>query len=1080
MFVSQCSGRALPETRRILDQFAERRGKRSWHTPITWEGLKTVHKLLRSKARKNSSVACFWIHRDRNELLWIVGSARQFNAEGATPTNTTTRDLVRSRDENDWHHGEVIRQLATMAALFHDFGKANAAFQKKLEDSQKSKKAIREAYRHEWVSLRLFAALVGDAEDDRVWLQRLADKQSDLSDWQNRLLRDGLDDSQTPAPLRTLPPLARVLGWLIVSHHRLPVPENGSDLRAVGEGHLKKIEKHVIATWCGTDTNAVDADKKKCWSFNDGLPLDSDHWRKHAARVATSLLHLDASIDTDWFDHPQVIHLARLALILADHYYSSQPSQARYGEREFPLYANTDQDGQFKQRLDEHLIGVGINASQIVRTMPQLVHALPRIARHRGFRQRTDSAHFQWQNRAFHLAEGLRRKTEQQGFFGINMASTGTGKTLANGRILYALADPHLGARFTLALGLRTLTLQTGNTYRERLALNSEDLAILVGGGAIRELQEQIRPQVSGSDSSQDLLPEQTYVKFEESLENGPLKKWLSSQPDALLNAPIVACTIDHLMPATESTRGGRQILPMLRLLTSDLVLDEVDDFDPADLHAVTRLVHWAGMLGSRVLLSSATLAPALMHGLFQAYCSGRDAYQRSRGESALPLNICCAWFDEFANQTDDCANSEDFHEAHQRFVERRIKKLHQQPVRLHAQIIPIKQCDGGNREDIYEVFVETIHPAMHQLHRDNALTDPVTGKRLSIGLIRMANIDPLVETAQRLVARAPENGFDMCLSVYHSQFPLLLRHTLEQRLDRLLRRANLTEWFKDDEVRGLLDDPKRSGQDLMLAVLASPVAEVGRDHDYDWAIVEPSSMRAIIQLAGRVRRHRREAWNSVNLGLMSTNIRALKGEGIAFHRPGYETEGFKLRTHQLEELLRNEEQQRIDATWRICAHDSPDQQHRLSDLEHAVLNDLMLGSDSQEQVPVTWWWRTRAHLSGVLQAKHRFRNSTPTQVYWLLPDEDNEGELKFFRRDENHIKPTSCENLRSHLKPKLAERCHWLSTATDWVLLEDYAAKRGSELKICARRYMTMELPTHGEQSGWCYHPALGFSKRN
>lgn len=30
-----------------------------------------------------------------------------------------------------------------------------------------------------------------------------------------------------------------------------------------------------------------------------------------------------------------------------------------------------------------------------------------------------------------------------------------------------------------------------------------------------------------------------------------------------------------------------------------------------------------------------------------------------------------------------------------------------------------------------------------------------------------------------------------------------------------------------------------------------------GRDHDYDWAIVEPSSMRSIIQLAGRIRRHR-------------------------------------------------------------------------------------------------------------------------------------------------------------------------------------------------------------------------------
>jgi len=52
-------------------------------------------------------------------------------------------------------------------------------------------------------------------------------------------------------------------------------------------------------------------------------------------------------------------------------------------------------------------------------------------------------------------------------------------------------------------------------------------------------------------------------------------------------------------VPATESLRGGRQIAPMLRLLSGDLVLDEPDDFDIDDLPALTRLVHWAGLLGS-------------------------------------------------------------------------------------------------------------------------------------------------------------------------------------------------------------------------------------------------------------------------------------------------------------------------------------------------------------------------------------------------------------------------------------------------------------------------------------------------
>ena len=1075
LFVSQCSGRALTETRRILDQFAERRGERSWHTPITWEGLKTVHKLLRSKARKNSSVACFWIRRDQNELFWIVGNARRFNVQGATPTNTTVRDLVRSRDENDWHHGEVIRLLAAMAALFHDFGKANAVFQQKLKKASNSQ----DAYRHEWVSLRLFAALVGDAKDDRLWLQQLADKQSDLSDWQSRLQRDGIDDSLIGAPLQNLPPLARTLGWLIVTHHRLPVPESKGALHGIKKGQLNKIEKFITATWCGASQCATEADKRECWQFNHGIPLDSKHWRKHAARIAAALLRLDTSIDTDWFDHPQVIHLARLALILADHHYSSQPSQARYGERDFPLYANTDKARKLKQRLDEHLIGVEINASRIVRILPRLVHSLPRISHHRGLRQRIRNASFSWQNRAFDLAEGLRKKTEQQGFFGVDMASTGTGKTLANGRILYALANPQLGARFTLALGLRTLTLQTGDAYREHLDLDSEDLAVLVGGGAVRELHEQARPQTPFSESSEDLLPEQTHVNFEGSLENGPLKKWLSKQPDSLLNAPVVACTIDHMMPATEATRGGRQILPMLRLLTSDLVLDEVDDFDPADLHAVTRLVHWAGMLGSRVLLSSATLPPALVQGLFQAYCAGREAYQQSRGESGLSLNVCCAWFDEFTSQANDCSDEKSFRKAHQRFVEQRIKKLHKQSMRRHARIIPLKNGDGQLVEDACEALAETLRPVMHRMHRDNALTDLKTGKRLSIGLIRMANINPLVQTARQLVRRSPGNGFELHLSTYHSQFPLLMRHTLEKRLDRLLRRDDPHKLFTDAEIRKLLDDPKCSRQDIMLVVLASPVAEVGRDHDYDWAIVEPSSMRAIIQLAGRVRRHRREDWGAVNLGLLSTNVKTLERREIAFHRPGFETENFKLCTHQLEELMRAEEQQRIDATWRIRAPSPLYPESRLSDLEHAVLNDLMLGSDLQIQTPVTWWWETRTHLGGILQHKHRFREGTRTQGYWLLPDECR-GKLELYRREENHDEPTACEYLRDRIDEHLADYCHWWGISDDWDLLEDYAEEQGRGLEDCALRYMTVELPVVGETSGWSYHPALGFSKRS
>jgi len=69
LFVSQCSKRALIETRRVLDQFAERKGSRVWQTVITMQGLLTVKKMLRKTARRNTAVVCHWIKTgSRTEL----------------------------------------------------------------------------------------------------------------------------------------------------------------------------------------------------------------------------------------------------------------------------------------------------------------------------------------------------------------------------------------------------------------------------------------------------------------------------------------------------------------------------------------------------------------------------------------------------------------------------------------------------------------------------------------------------------------------------------------------------------------------------------------------------------------------------------------------------------------------------------------------------------------------------------------------------------------------------------------------------------------------------------------------------
>lgn len=88
--------------------------------------------------------------------------------QGAVPTNIAVRDIVKLNDENQWQQSEMINLLASIASLFHDFGKASQLFQNKLKG--KGKKY--EPYRHEWLSLRLFQAFVGD-RDDNQWLEAL-------------------------------------------------------------------------------------------------------------------------------------------------------------------------------------------------------------------------------------------------------------------------------------------------------------------------------------------------------------------------------------------------------------------------------------------------------------------------------------------------------------------------------------------------------------------------------------------------------------------------------------------------------------------------------------------------------------------------------------------------------------------------------------------------------------------------------------------------------------------------------------------------------------------------------------------
>ncbi len=345
-------------------------------------------------------------------------------------------------------------------------------------------------------------------------------------------------------------------------------------------------------------------------------------------------------------------------------------------------------------------------------------------------------------------------------------------------------------------------------------------------------------------------------------------------------------------------------------------MLDEPDDFDIADLPALCRLVNWAGMPGSRVLLSSATLPPALVQALFNAYKAGRADYMQVCGQPDSPLNICCAWFDENDAIPHDIQGAKDFKAAHDAFVAQRVAKLQNIAVLRRAQLIAV-QSTNQQKSTVLDSVAETLSVAMRQLHTLHHQEHP-EGKTVSLGVIRMANINPLVAVAQRLLRMpAPENTrIHYC--VYHSQHPLAMRSHIERRLDETLTRYCETALWQITEIKqALANHPE---QHHLFVVLATSVAEVGRDYDYDWAIAEPSSMRSLIQLAGRIQRHRQKPCTSPNLHILQKNVRALQGNKPAYYRPGFESEKYRLQlnSHDLAEILQPAQYETISAIPRV------------------------------------------------------------------------------------------------------------------------------------------------------------------
>lgn len=1103
-FISKSQKKAKNKTNQILDAFANRIGDDVWQTTITQAGLQAVYGQLKAAASK-SKLLCVSCHRIKSrhttELLWIVGSRSSFDDTGKVAVNYTKRDLLHQDWQNDWHFLSALQIITTLAGLFHDIGKSSDGFQQKL--AQAGTKG--DPYRHEWVSLKLFNWLITGCQSDQQMFERFSQLDSTIDAPTPQTLQDGIDQ---PC-LDRLPPLAQWLAWLIVTHHRLPPlteyhPDKNKESRPNYLHYdLQKYYKSQPTAkekWVKNDSARSDNDI--FWQFSQFI-VQNPLWQKQLKRYAQKALHspyltqlsAQALAQKQAIADPFLLYLSRLSLMVGDHRYSGLPANSPQRLRQTnhctTLAANTyypsgKSKAKTKQTLDEHLLGVARFAGDFVRALPFLHHSLPKLTNHNPLLQNTDKDRFLWQNKAFKAALKHQQSSQTHGFFGVNMASTGTGKTIGNARIMCALSGPKQGSRLTIALGLRVLTLQTGQSLRRDLQLNDNQLAILVGGLAQKQLFELAQSakdsQDSGSESAQGLFDE--FVDAKDSWHSDDLKLGAVIADDnakKLLLTPVVSCTIDHLIQACECKRGGRYVVPALRLFGSDLILDEPDDFDQDDLPALSRLVHLAGLFGSRVLLSSATLPPDMVIGLFNAYQAGRKIYN-AQFNKPDPKTVC-AWFDE--NHSTTCQVDADFASHHTAFIQKRVKFLASQPNKRMGKIMPI--CiQRAQSESFFEQIAQQILSQAAVLHDHHNTT---TTHSVSIGLVRLANIEPLialVKATQRLGDFCQENFADcqFYVACYHSRQVLLLRNQLENRLDTLLKRQDNTDISAHADIANNIAKHPHKRKHIFM-VLATPVAEVGRDHDYDWAIVEPSSMRSVIQLAGRVQRHRHHnVIDTPNIAILQYNIKALKKQAnpnsrdIVFTKPGFESAQNKLVTHDMNALLSAWQYQNINAIPRIDKAKELNATGNLADLEQQVMHTLM--NNPTLNVVNAYWQdpQTSNRLHVHLSCLTPFRHGEQETEYVINPHPDGTFDVHTYeaiKEDGKHGK-TDMGLIHQPISNNNRHVCPWLNARLYDELqniCQHYPELSNTTLLM---RFCTLSTPERSDDSRpWFFDEYLG-----
>ena len=731
------------------------------------------------------------------------------------------------------------------------------------------------------------------------------------------------------------------INWMILSHHRLPdgrhCDEDGiiPTITYGGEygSHyfLKVIEDaSSIRDDAGDTSDAAKKPKFNEKDFNRNLSLCSSTvsgesvnqpwhdptWRSQVFKCYQRIARLTAEVehllpehaladDNAWATGLSL--LGRTALVYADYIVSAEKKPSGTTRKAGTIYANTikiDNQNQYADTLVTHLLLVGKRAAQYCSDLfiktDGMIHSFPSLSGDErkvllpGLSIRSTDARYRWQDV---VRDKFKPMASNTPFFGSVMGKTGAGKTRGNMMLMHALKED---MRFTCAIGLRSLVKQTYAAYQESfIGLTPEHVALLIGESQGQAQVSHDEPSGSGNDLDEDaklLLGD--YILAGDSLCESDLAIMLdSTKQRAMLANPVQVMTVDHIMPGASLGRSSELKL-LMHLMGTDIVLDEIDDYPVNSQAALMRMAFISGVFGRSFVLSSATATPIIQKAFFNAWRQGIRHHAKLFQSSESPAEPFAVLVSHVAGNEALRTTLDSFEEDCDAFVEKVITEAENPENIRHrlgiAQVLNIDQCvkdiatdnslyknSKSLSRDQHQQLIDTVAQA-HEMHGINH-----QGIKLSSGFIRFNNIRNAQHLA-RVLNIVEHETLHIVPICYHAAMLYMDRLSVETLLSTLnCRKANgdVTgdlRIFDHPYAKACIEDAKAAKKKEIIFVLCTTnIIEVGRDHDYDWAILEPSSTRSLVQSCGRVWRHRTKSLpaDHMNVWMLPRNIRGLLNE---------------------------------------------------------------------------------------------------------------------------------------------------------------------------------------------------------